>query len=858
MTKAKTPFYQQFAEAIIDKLEKGTAPWQRPWEAGEFQPAFNPVSGIVYKGVNQVMLGSDGLNDPRFMTYKQAESQGWQVRKGSKSQTLVFWQSAAINVVKDEDGKPVRDEDGNVKTQRVERAKPVLRFFNVFHASQIDGIPEWDGREITWNPDKRAEAILENSGADIIHDQRDKAYYTMIKDEIHMPSRAAFEDSDKYYGTVLHELGHWTRHPDRLDRENGPFGSEMYAKEELRAEIASWMITSELGLSHDPSRHLSYVDSWVKVLKEDPYEIVRACQSADKIKNYTLAFEQQQVLEQTKAKIPFEREKSSFIGIANEENIVLLNVPFSERNEAKKNGAMWDPQHKTWFTLRYDKEIPLQEDLKELSRWLPDQQVSENVKVMEGQNKESGIAMSAQDKAKLERRESMYGVREEGKTWLKVPFSEKDEAKQLGAKWDKKQKMWFAPEGTDLKPLSQWLPGQEAAMEQAEALQQTGVAKNPAKEKTYLNVPYSEKNQAKKLGARWDKSAKCWFAPTGTDLEPLGKWLPKDKVIAPEKNAVQEFAKALQEAGLDLQGQLPIMDGTLQRVPVIDGKTNSRDGAYKGFLDGHPAGFIQNHKTGYKENWKAEGHELSEEQKAQLKAQAAQKKIDQEKALTQLREKASKRAFAKWANAKGWANAHQEYLAKKGVPGYGVKVNEQGDLLVPGRDVNGHIHTMQTINSDGKLFEKGGLKAGMFHTIDPEHKLGQSDKILISEGYATAASVHMATNEPTIVAFDASNLEPVAKVLKKKYPQSRIAILGDNDHHLANNVGVEKAHAAAKAVDGIAIVPKFTSAERRQGLSDFNDLHQSSGLEEVKTQLSGLFKQQEKSAQKQPAKAMAM
>jgi len=173
--------------------------------------------------------------------------------------------------------------------------------------------------------------------------------------------------------------------------------------------------------------------------------------------------------------------------------------------------------------------------------------------------------------------------------------------------------------------------------------------------------------------------------------------------------------------------------------------------------------------------------------------------------------------------------------------------------------VSGHIHTLQTITENGKLFEKGGLKAGMFHTIDPDRKLGQSDKILISEGYATGASVHMATNEPTVVAFDASNLEPVAKSLKEKYPQCQIAIVGDNDHHLKNNVGVEKAAKAAKAVGGISIVPKFTNAERGQGLSDFNDLHQSSGLGEVKNQLSGLFKQQNKIAKKQQtAKAMAM
>jgi phage/plasmid primase-like uncharacterized protein len=508
------------------------------------------------------------------------------------------------------------------------------------------------------------------------------------------------------------------------------------------------------------------VKSWVKVLKEDPYEIVRACQSAEKIKDYTLGFEKERGKEATK---------------------------------------------------------------------------------------EQGMSVSAPDKAKLEQRESKYGVPENGKMWLKVPFSEKNQAKQLGAKWDQTQKMWFAPEGEDAQKFAAWLPENKIAAQQKEKPQEPRLAT----EKTYLNVPYREKGQAKKLGARWDKSEKLWFVATGTDLNLLAKWLPKEKFNAPQTNAVQEFAKALQEAGLDLQGQQPTMDGTLQRVPVIDGKPNSKDGTYKGFLDARPAGFIQNHKTGLKMNWKADGLELTAEEKSQIKAQAAQKRIEREKTLAEQREKASKRSFAKFTNAK-WATQQQEYLAKKGVPAYGVKVNERGDLLVPGRDVNGHIHTLQTITPEGKLFEKGGLKAGMFHTIDPGENIAKGGPILVAEGYATAASAHMASNMPTVVAFDASNLEPVAKALKDKYPKSSIVLVSDNDHHLEKNVGVEKAEAAAKAVGGISLTPKFSEAQRGQGLSDFNDLHQSCGLVEVQNQLSGLFKPQKRVVKQQAARTLAM
>ena len=108
-------------------------------------------------------------------------------------------------------------------------------------------------------------------------------------DSIHLPPRENFEDPALYYGTALHELGHWTRHSSRLDRENGPFGSEMYAREELRAEIASWMFGQDIGIPHDPEQHAAYVNSWIKALEDDPYEIVRACRDAEPV-SYTHLF----------------------------------------------------------------------------------------------------------------------------------------------------------------------------------------------------------------------------------------------------------------------------------------------------------------------------------------------------------------------------------------------------------------------------------------------------------------------------------------------------------------------------------------------------------------------------------------
>ena len=134
----------------------------------------------------------------------------------------------------------------------------------------------------------------------------------------------------------------------------------------------------------------------------------------------------------------------------------------------------------------------------------------------------------------------------------------------------------------------------------------------PSPERTYLAVPYAEKDDAKQLGAKWDRAEKAWFVPAGVSLEAFTPWLPaKGSVhIAVDADPAEQFAEAIREAGLQLDG-LPEMDGQLHRVPVQGDKGTERSGAYRGHMEGRPAGFIQNHKTGLKQNWKASGRRRS-------------------------------------------------------------------------------------------------------------------------------------------------------------------------------------------------------------------------------------------------------
>lgn len=296
----KKPFHEEVAERLIEQLKQGIAPFQRPWAPGIEAMPYNPTTGKRYKGGNSLWLSMQGRSDPRWLTYNQAQDAGAQVRKGQKSTTIEYWKFREEQVIKGEDGKPVLDADGNKITRSVELERPKVFYAKVFNAEQIDGLPPLERKEQTWDAVERAEHILAASGARITHAPGDRAFYRLSTDSITMPEKGQFPTSAQYYAVALHELGHWTGHPSRLDRDlSNPFGSEGYAKEELRAEIASLMLGSEIGIGHDPAQHTAYVASWIKVLQDDPREIFRASADAEKIQNFVLAFEQQQTQAQT-------------------------------------------------------------------------------------------------------------------------------------------------------------------------------------------------------------------------------------------------------------------------------------------------------------------------------------------------------------------------------------------------------------------------------------------------------------------------------------------------------------------------------------------------------------------------------
>ena len=776
-------FHQEFAEKVIAMLEAGTSPLQTPWTPSRRTMPFNPETGTVYKGINRIGLMMSGYDDPRWMTYQQAQAAGYQVRRGEKGTRIAHYKWAVEQDRLDDSGRPVLDGNGQPEKVTIRLQRPIVSIYSVFNVAQIDGdippLPKEPG--YAWEPQRRAESILAASGAVIIHDQTDGAFYKPFTDEIHLPPRERFDAPDKYYATALHELGHWTGHASRLDRHAGAFGTASYAREELRAEIATWMIGEEIGVGHDPGDHAAYVQSWIAALRDDPSEIARACRDAEDILGYLLDLERDYGAE-----------------LADPDRVTPepeANAPDQAMPEGEANA--------------------------------PTEQASAEP--------EPGSARAALDPERAAVRDGL----EPAKIWLDVPYREKEQAKREGAQWDKAAKRWYAREGADLDRLAAWMP-KEVRPDMPPVM---------ATEKTWLAVPYGEKEQAKRLGARWDGKARSWYAPEGVDLGKLGRWVPDRNqeaermwagrsTLSPEA----EFAQKLEELGLDLKGQPPVLDGKPHRVPVLSKNGRGLDGSYCLYGDGRPAGWAQNHVSGVYMKLVATGARLSPEELARQRAAFAARKAEHERARRERSAEAARAAAGRFAE--GHAVTEHPYLAAKGVPPLGPVRELDGKLLIPIRDAEGNFRGVQSIDGDGeKRFTPGMEKKGGFCLLERDEKNFNGGEIVLCEGYATGASLALATGKPVAVAFDAGNLGTVAEALREKFPRMAITICADNDHATERdgkpwNPGVEKAKAAARKVHGKVIVPSFSEAEKARKLTDFNDLHKARGLGAVRSQLS--------------------
>lgn len=274
--KTKPDIYQTVTDSIIKALEAGVKPWVCPWKRnGDISglPA-NFSTGATYSGINIMLLwcsaSEQGYSDPRWLTYKQANEQGWQVRKGEHGTTIIYY-------------KMLEKENDAGETEHI----PMLKTFTVFNVQQIDdlNICYEPLPETPYEPIIKADELIAGSGAKIT-EKGIQAFYRPATDEIYLPERNRFENAADFYATQLHELVHWTGAKNRLNREKGgKFGSENYAFEELIAELGSAFLMADLGITGDV-QHESYIASWLKSLNEDKRFIFKAASAASKAHRY--------------------------------------------------------------------------------------------------------------------------------------------------------------------------------------------------------------------------------------------------------------------------------------------------------------------------------------------------------------------------------------------------------------------------------------------------------------------------------------------------------------------------------------------------------------------------------------------
>jgi antirestriction protein ArdC len=191
----KRDFRQEVTDNIVAMLEKGVAPWQKPWDPAKasLELPHNPTSNKAYRGGNAIHLLAVGLKrdyeDPRWMTYRQAQEQGWQVRKGEKGTQIEFWQFPDREIR----GGKTKDSPNETPRADDERHGLIHRVYTVFNGAQIEGIAKYEPKlHPEWEVVQTGEAILKNSGAQIHHDQQDRAFYSRLSDTIHLPTKTAF------------------------------------------------------------------------------------------------------------------------------------------------------------------------------------------------------------------------------------------------------------------------------------------------------------------------------------------------------------------------------------------------------------------------------------------------------------------------------------------------------------------------------------------------------------------------------------------------------------------------------------------------------------------------------------------
>ena len=288
---------------MVEELLKCIESNPSEWESGWYKSASTPVNGKTsknYNGINALwlyVLGKQkGYMDPRWVTFRQAKELGASVNAGEKSTNVFYWNWYDKATKKPFDEETVKGLSDEEKRKYIdENVRPILKYYSVFNAEQCENFPELPPpsempEEEQARRNEAIERIISQSAAPVLSDGGNRAYYSPGDDSIHLPEIKQFKTIDDYYATALHEIAHSTGHESRLNRNlTGGFGSEEYAKEELRAELVSVFMQFDYDIRVDGKHfenHASYLKSWLEVVRNDEKEFFSAASDAEKISRY--------------------------------------------------------------------------------------------------------------------------------------------------------------------------------------------------------------------------------------------------------------------------------------------------------------------------------------------------------------------------------------------------------------------------------------------------------------------------------------------------------------------------------------------------------------------------------------------
>ena len=328
---------QVLTDEIISSIQKGTAPWQKPWPKGlKKERPVSCVTGKEYRGGNFLCLSTAPFADPRWLTFKQAAKKKWNVKKGEKGHYIEYISWFEIKKEKDPD-------TGEIVIKESKRDNPIIRRTVVFNGEQIEGIPDYFQDAARLLPEKEvveaAQRTIEKSGAKIVFDSPGEAYYNRNTDVIHMTPKETFKSTYDMYSSILHQLAHWTAHPSRLNRKECSVSDKPvdYAREELRAELASYFMAFELGVGltqEHIDNHASFSKQWLELLGGNRNEIYRIAKDAESITSYIYEFSKEAEAEKEVKQVSSSPARDAALLIEN--NI----AEEAEREETVKTAVM--------------------------------------------------------------------------------------------------------------------------------------------------------------------------------------------------------------------------------------------------------------------------------------------------------------------------------------------------------------------------------------------------------------------------------------------------------------------------------------------------------------------------------------